>query len=292
MTGTTTVGSEHKSGVLIANSYGKSRVRLTKVIRQKDRHILKEISVDIQLEGEFARAYTDGDNKDVVATDSMKNTVYVIASSHALEDIESFGKSLAQHFVTTYKQVKKASVHLAEELWQRILVDEKPHPHAFFGAGDEKHVAQIVATAASVDVESGIENLQLVKTTDSEFWGFVRDKYTTLPETKDRIFGTAASVNWLYAKEPASYQKVFDTVRNTVLEVFATHHSLGVQHTMHEIGQIALERVPELREISLAMPNQHRIPFNLQPLGLENKNEIFITTDEPYGLISATVKRS
>jgi len=288
--GSATTVREH-AGVMTHNSYGKSRVRLTKVTRHKDRHEFKEILVDIQLEGDFDPCYIEGDNKLVVATDSMRNTIYVLAANHALEDIESFGKTVAEHFVKTYEQVRMCTVHLAEELWQRITVDGKPHTHAFVGASDEKHSAAAIATAELTKIESGIDGLRLVKTTDSEFWGFVRDKYTTLPEVKDRIFGTAASVHWQYQSDPLHYQRAYDDVRKAVLEVFATHHSLGVQHTIYEIGQVALERVPEISEITITMPNEHRIVFNLQPLGLENKNEVFVTTDEPFGLISATIKR-
>lgn len=280
-----------RAGVMVQNAYGKSKVRLTKVMRQKEQHVLKEICVEIQLEGEFERAYTDGDNSQVVATDSMKNTIYALASSHRLEDIESFGKSLAEHFLTTYGHVRKCTIQLAEELWQRITIDGKPHSHAFFGAGDEKRFAQIQATPKHIEVQSGIDGLKLVKTTDSEFWGFVRDKYTTLPEVRDRIFGTSVAVRWLYQGVNPNFGASYEAVRKAVLEVFATHRSLGVQHTLHEIGQVVLERVPDIREITITMPNEHRIPFNLQPFGLENKNEIFVATDEPYGLISATIKR-
>ncbi len=282
---------ERTAGVLVQNAYGKSKVRLTKVTRSEDRHIFKEICVDIQLQGDFERTYTVGDNSQVVATDSMKNLVYVLASNHPLEDIESFGKSLAEHILTTYKHVRSVDVRLVEELWHRILVDGKPHAHAFFGAGTEKRVAEIKATQQSIEIKSGIEALKLVKTTDSEFWGFIRDKHTTLPDVKDRIFGTSVSVHWLYLSGNPDFQKAYDTVRNVVLECFATHRSLAVQHTMNEIGQVALARVPDIREISIVMPNEHRIPFNLEPFALENKNEIFITTDQPYGLISATLKR-
>jgi len=288
----TTVEQSQRPGWLQHNAYGKSRVRLSKVTRLKDRHDLKEICINIQLEGEFDSAYTRGDNSQVVATDSMKNTVYALAADHPLTDIESFGKSLANHFLGTYKQVTECSVDLYEELWQRIAVNGKPHPYAFFGAGDEKHKAAVRATRQAVVVESAVEGLKLVKTTDSEFWGFIRDQYTTLPEVKDRIFGTSVSARWLYRKENPDFQACYEAVRKVILKVFATHRSLGVQHTMHEIGQAALADCNELSEIRITMPNEHRIPFNLQPFGLENRNEIFVTTDEPYGLISATIKRN
>ncbi|CAN5620731.1 hypothetical protein BH10CYA1_BH10CYA1_57420 [soil metagenome] len=288
-----TVTTETRAtGVLAKNAYGKSRVRLSKLTRLNDRHVLKEISVDVQLQGEFEATYTVGDNSQVVATDSMKNTVYVLASQHPLDTIESFGQHMVEHYLKSYKQISGVTVRIIEELWLRIVHEGKQHSHSFYGAGGEKRVAEIEGTREAVIVKSGIEGLKLVKTTDSEFWGFIRDQNTTLPDTKDRIFGTSVSVHWLYQNLKPDYQAAYDEVRNAVLECFATHHSLAVQHTMNEIGQLALARVPDISEISLVMPNEHRIPFNLQPFNLENKNEIFITTDEPYGLISATLKRA
>jgi urate oxidase len=284
--------TEVRSGMLVQNAYGKSKVRLTKVTRNQGRHELKELSIDIQLEGAFEESYTTGDNTQVIATDSMKNTVYVLAAKEEISDIESFGKRVASHFLGTYKHVTACSINLIEELWQPITSESgQNYPNAFFGAGAEKHCAYVHGTRELVSVESAVEGLNLVKTTDSEFWGFVRDEYTTLPDAKDRIFGTSVSARWSYSAEKPDYQTSYRTMRNIILEVFATHKSLGVQHTMHEMGQVALERLPEIDEITITMPNKHRILFNLQPFGLENKNEIFVVTDEPYGLISATIKR-
>lgn len=288
----TTATEIRSAGVLFKNSYGKSRVRVSKITRQPDRHLFKEICVDIQLLGDFERTYTTGDNTQVVATDSMKNMVYVLASKHPLDSIESFGEYMVDHYLKTYKQVSGVTVRLVEELWHRIVVDGKEHKHSFFGAGPEKRIAQVEASREKLVVLSGIEGLKLVKTSDSEFWGFVRDAHTTLPDAKDRIFGTSVSVNWLYLDAERDYQSAYDAVRGAVLECFATHHSLAVQHTINEIGQLALARVPAISEISISMPNEHRIPFNLEPFKIENKNEIFVTTDEPFGLISATIKRS
>lgn len=285
------VEKENRPGELVENAYGKSRVRLSKITRHADRHELDEICVDIQLKGDFAEAYTTGDNSQVVATDSMKNTVYVLAAKNDIGAVEKFGKLLAKHFLDTYKQVESCTIALAKDLWLRIDAGGKPHQHAFYGAGSEKRSAVISATRKSVDVVSHIEGLKLAKTTDSEFHGFVRDEYTTLPEVKDRIFGTSVDVRWTYGTGDADYSACYEAVRSSIFEIFAAHKSLGVQHTMHEIGQIALERRPEISEIKLTMPNQHRIPFNLKPFGLEDKNEIFILTDEPYGLITATIRR-
>lgn len=281
-----------KVNAMIHNAYGKSAVRLTKVTREKDFHVLHELTVAIQLEGKFERSYTEGDNSDVVATDSMKNTVYVLAAEHPLTDIESFGKRLAKHFLDLYETVSSCKISIEEELWHRIPVEGKPHASAFYGAGSEKHIAEIKATRESVDLTVGIVGLKLVKTTDSEFWGFVRDRFTTLVEVKDRIFGTSVEAHWQYGNENVDYKKAYEEIRKTVLDVFASHHSLAVQHTLYDMGQEILSRVNDVSEVRITMPNEHRIPFNLEPFGLENKDEVFFATDAPYGLITGTIKRS
>jgi len=280
------------SCVLQHNAYGKSRVRLSKIIRHKDRHEIKEITIDVQLEGAFQDTYLSGDNKDVVATDSMKNTVYVLAAENDFADIETFGKTLAQHFVRTYAQVQLATVWLREDVWNRIVTGGREHRHSFVSGGNEKRVAMVRATTDKVEIESGIEGLNVVKTTDSEFWGFVRDQYTTLPEVRDRIFGTSVSAHWTYTTDKPNYNETYTKARQLFLEVFAEHKSLAVQQTMYEMGKRALDAMKDIEEIRLSMPNQHRIPFDLTRFGKENKNEIFITTDEPFGLICATVART
>ena len=133
-----------KAGIIVHHSYGKSKVRLTKVSRQPDRHELKELNVDIALEGDFEETYTTGDNARIVATDSMKNTVYVLAAEHPLDDIESFAKTLAAHFIQKYEHVQKATINIAEDLWQRILLKGEAHAHAFVSAGAEKRVTKVV----------------------------------------------------------------------------------------------------------------------------------------------------
>jgi urate oxidase len=278
-------------GTLVQNFYGKSRIRLTKLNRRPDRHELLELSVDINLEGKFEDTYTTGDNSLVVATDSMKNTVYVLGAKYDFDSIESFAKILAAHFLTEYKHVEGVNISITEDLWQRIELEGKPHPHAFFGAGAEKRSVSLKASRTASTIESGIDNLRVVKTTNSAFLGFIRDQYTTLPDAKDRIFGTAVSARWLHDSEGADFNAGYHAVRQAVLEIFATHNSLSVQQTLHEIAQTALARCLSIKSITLTMPNQHRIPFNLEPFGLENRNEIFITTDEPYGLISASIAR-
>lgn len=276
---------------LIEASYGKSRVRLTKVSRLPDRHELKELAVDIQLQGEFDDSYLTGDNKMIVATDTMKNSIYVLAANHAIEAIEDFAKHVGDHFLSRNKHVHVASVSIQQDLWARAQT-KAGMSHTFIGGNREKRVTSVDSMRGCISVESGIEDLVVLKTTDSEFWGFMRDEYTTLPEVHDRIFATTIMAHWLYKSSEASFNANYEKLRQLFIEIFAEHHSLSVQQTLYAMGTAALEACSEIDEIRIAMPNQHRLPFDLTRFGLENRNEIFVPTDEPYGLISATVSRS
>jgi len=280
------------SSTLTHNAYGKSGVRLTKVTRHSDRQDFKEITVNVQLEGDFALSYTKGDNSKVVATDSMKNTVYALAADHPLEDIESFGQTLAKHFLDKYPQVTGCGVHIVEHLWQRIVSGGKLHAHSFVSAGDEKRSTTVHAGRKKIEIEAGIENLAVAKTTDSKFLGFVHDEYTTLAETDDRIFATTMELSWTYSAAPESYNKSYETIRQVALDVFANHLSLAVQQTLNEIGEAVLAAVEQVEEITIAMPNQHRLAFNLEPLGRKNKNEVFYAVDEPFGMVTGTLTRN
>jgi urate oxidase len=279
------------SAVLTHNAYGKSQVRLTKVTRHDGRHDLKELTVAVELEGDFGRSYVHGDNCRIVATDTMKNVVYALARQHALANVEGFGQALAGHFLQHYPPVAAATVRLAEQPWQRMVIDGREHPHAFVGGGSEKRTCTVTLTRQALRVESGLDDLALLKTTDSAFTGFVRDAYTTLPEAGDRIFATLLSASWLYGEAPADWDRCHQLVRQALLETFARHKSLSVQHTLHAMGAAALEACGRVEQISLRMPNRHRLLVNLQPFGLENNNEIFVATEEPYGLITGTLRR-
>jgi urate oxidase len=279
------------SAVLTHHAYGKSQVRLTKVVRRADRHDLQELCVAIQLEGDFADSYVHGDNRRVVATDTMKNIVYVLAKQHAPGDIESFGQALAGHFLEHYPQISAATIRLAEHAWQRLVRDGREHPYAFVGGGSEKRTSTVTRTRQSLRIESGINDLALLKTSDSAFAGFVRDAYTTLPETVERLFATALSAHWLYGETEADWDRCHRVIRQAMLDIFSQQKSLSVQHTLHAMGAAALEACSEVEEITLRMPNQHRLLVNLQPFGLENNNEIFVATNEPFGVISGTLRR-
>jgi urate oxidase len=283
---------------LAAQSYGKSRVRLTKVSRHADRHDLAELGVDIMLEGAFEDSYLTGDNRLVVATDTMKNTVYALAAGHPLGSIEAFAGTLATHFVARNVHVTAATVRIVAESWERLPGrDGRPHPHAFGAGHAGRRTCRVRQTRAGARVEGGITGLAVVKTTGSAFRDFQRDEFTTLPDADDRIFGTSVEGRWDYAPAAVSawsdhdWNTAHEAVRHALLDVFADHESLAVQQTLHAMAAAALDACPAVEAIDLEMPNQHRIPMDLVPFGLPNRHEIFVTTSEPYGLIRATLRR-
>lgn len=277
---------------IIHDNYGKSRVRLMKVARGGARHELQNLTINIALEGDFADIHTRGDNRLCLPTDTMKNTVYVLAGqTEHIEQVEAFGQRLANHFLGNNSQVSRVSIEIFETRWRRMRFDGSGHSHSFVKGSGEKRTAKIEASRERVVVESGVEDLIVLKTTGSGFAGYLKDAFTTLPETTDRIFSTAIKATWRYENVADATDGVFREIRNTILRVFADHDSLSVQHTLYAMGEAILDRFSSVEEIAFSLPNIHCLPVDISRFGLENDNRIFVPTDEPHGLIEARLTR-
>lgn len=277
---------------IVHDNYGKSRVRLMKVARDGARHELQNLTVNISLEGDFDSIHTAGDNSLCLPTDTMKNTVYALAGqTEEIEQVEAFGRRLAAHFLTNNSQVSRVSIDIFETLWKRMKFDGRGHPHSFVKGSDEKRTANITASRECAIVESGVDDLIVLKTTGSGFSGFIKDPFTSLPETTDRILSTAIKATWRYANAGAATDEVFHAIRRTILQVFADHDSLSVQHTLYAIGEAILDKFLSVDEIAFSLPNIHCLPVDISKFGLENDNRIFVPTDEPHGLIEARLSR-
>ena len=276
---------------LIHQNYGKTKMRILKVFRGGKTHRVKELDLQVMLQGDFEAAYTKGDNRLVVATDSMKNTVNVLSKKNLGPQTEKFGVLLAEHFLRTYRHVTQVEVMIAEHCWDRIPVRGQPHSHSFVEKSAATPFAKIIATKKQTIVESGIEDLLIMKTGGSGFANFLRDEFTTLPETGDRIFATRLKASWLYRSQPKSYSATNAKILGAMLAVFATNYSRSVQATLFEMGGAALKTAREISEISIVMPNKHCLSINLAPFGLTNENELFVPTSEPHGQIEATIAR-
>lgn len=281
--------------VLGPNQYGKAEVRLVHVDRSTPRHVVTDLTVTTQLRGDFAGTHLDGDNSAVLPTDTQKNTVFAFARQFGVGTPEEFALRLGRHFVDTQDAVTGARVEVLAHPWQRIEVDGAEHDHAFRRPGGETRTTVVTVDGDEAWVVSGLQDLVVLKSTGSEFHGFPRDAWTTLPETTDRVLATAVTARWRYrsheAADPGGFDARHAAVRTTMLERFATLHSLALQQTLHAMGAAVLEEHADVAEVRLSMPNKHHFVVDLSPFGLDNPNEVFYAADRPYGLIEGSVLR-
>jgi urate oxidase len=276
--------------VLGHNQYGKAEVRLVHIDRSTPQHVITDFNVTTQLRGAFDGAFLDGDNSSVLATDTQKNTVYAFAREYGVGEPEDFALRLGTHFVESVPPVTGARIAIDQYAWDRIPVGGAGHDHAFVKPGGERRTTVVTFDGDERWVVSGLTDLVVLKSTGSEFWGFPRDKYTTLPETTDRILATSVTARWRYRAEVA-YGEIYPQIRTLMLETFAKTHSLALQQTMYTMGSAVLETFDEVAEVRLSMPNKHHYLADLSPFGLDNPNQVFIAGDRPYGLIEAQVRR-
>jgi urate oxidase len=276
---------------LSRTSYGKSRIRLVRVTRHGDRHELRDFTVAIAFEGNYDTSYSDGDNSAVLPTDTMKNTVYALAARDGVGEPEAFATALGRHFIERNTHLQRVIVDIVDHGWDRIKVGDRPHGRAFVRRGPELRTAQAITTRQDSTIAAGITDLVIMKTSNSAFAGFPRDEFTTLAETHDRLFVTSLTTAWTYGDHDVNFAALFKTVRATLLDTFAQHDSLSVQHTLYAMGQVVLDSVDVVHSIRLEMPNRHHLPIDLAKFGMENRNEVFVATEEPYGLITATLSR-
>jgi urate oxidase len=271
------------------NQYGKAETRMVRVTRDGDRHELKDLNVGVTLSGDLADVHLTGDNANVVPTDTQKNTVYAFAKEAPVGEIEEFGLRLARHFVGDFEPISQARVYLEEYPWARIEVGGVPHDHAFVRASSERRTATVVARQGQAWVVSGLADLVVLKSTGSEFTGYIKDRYTTLTETTDRILATAVTARWRHGTLDVDWAKSFAETRRLLLEAFATTHSLSLQQSLYAMAESAISTRPEVVEVRMSMPNKHHFVVDLSPFGLANDNEVFHADDRPYGLIEAAV---
>jgi urate oxidase len=277
---------------LAENRYGKSRVRLMKVVHGPTGNDLREWTVQVLLTGDFDSAHYDGDNSKILPTDTMKNTVYSVARTSSATSMEDYAKELIDFLLSRNQQVSSASVAIESTMWKRLAIDGKPHPTSFMrGSGELQTTTVSREQGGDHRILSGLRNLVVMKTADSAFEGYIKDELTTLKETGDRLFCTAVTAEWRYTKPSLDFNVTREILREAMLKTFANHKSKSVQETLYEMGKSALEAVADADQIDLAMPNKHCLLVDLSRFGQDNPNEIFVPTDEPAGQIEARVRR-
>jgi urate oxidase len=281
-------------GVKLAhNQYGKAETRVVRVYRDTDPHELVDYNVSVALSGDFDDIHLTGDNANCLTTDATKNTVNAFAKEHgdAARQPESFGLALARHFVDDVPPVHRARIKLEMYPWVRLSSGGSPHPHAFRRDGGYVRTATVTYADGQVWVVSGVRDLVLLKTTDSEFHGFYQDRYTTLAPTSDRVMATSVTAQWWHDGDEVAWADSFGAALATMSDTFAGHHSLGLQQTMFEMGAQMIAGQPGINEVRFSLPNKHHFVIDLSPFGLDNPNEVFHADDRPYGLIEGTIRR-
>ncbi|GGM07786.1 factor-independent urate hydroxylase [Dactylosporangium sucinum] len=265
--------------MLGSNQYGKAEIRIVRVDRRPGGDELTDLNVSVALRGDLAASHLTGDNSNVLPTDTQKNTVYAFARQHGIDSIESFAQRLAEHFVASQESIREARVSIEQYLWRKVDGN-----HTFERTA-ETRTATVHHGPHGTQTVSGVRDLVLLKTTDSEFHGFVKDRYTTLPETADRILATSVNATWRHdGADPGA-------AKRALVEAFADTHSLALQQTLYGMGSRVLERCPEVVEVKLSLPNKHHFLVDLTPFGLDNPNEVYYAADRPYGLIEGVVRR-
>jgi urate oxidase len=282
--------------VLGPNRYGKAENRVVRIYREAPRHEVRDLNVSTALRGRFEAAHTDGDQSQVLPTDSQKQTVYAYAKTKAWDSIEQYALELARHFVDDIDPVHSARVEIEQFGWERVLVDGAEHDHTWVRRGPEVRTTAVTVDGSGKDqrtwIVGGIKDLTILKSTGSEFHGFLQDPYTVLEPTTDRVMATSLDANWRFTSSTllpdVDWDAAYDTIRKALVETFATLHSLALQQTLYAMGRAALEACPFLAEIRLSAPNKHHFVYDLARFGIENKGEVFHADDRPYGLIQAT----
>jgi urate oxidase len=292
--------------VLGANQYGKAETRVVRICRDTGRHEIRDLNVSTSLRGDFADAHVRGDQANVLPTDTQKNTCFAYASQPGVGEIEDYALALARHFAGDIDSVREARVEVSEYRWERVKVAGSEHPHTFVRAGQEIRTAAVTVTGKGPEqqawVVSGLTDLVVLKSTGSEFAGFLTDGYTTLRQTHDRVLATSLTARWRYqaadagrASAPAlegdGWGEAYAQIRQLLLAEFARVHSLALQQTLWEMGRAVLVAREDVAEIRLSAPNKHHFLVDLAPFGLPNPGEVFYAADRPYGLLQCAVER-
>ena len=275
------------------NQYGKAESRVVRIVRDTPRHEIRDLNVSTALRGDFAAAHTDGDQSHVLPTDTQKNTAFAYAKLHGISSPEDYALALGGRLLEATPVADGATIAVQEHAWDRIEVDGSGHDHAFVRRGGEVRTTTVDLTRGGATVVSGLQDLVVLKSTGSEFKGFLHDEYTTLPDADDRILATALRADWRYVTgQEIDWNATYDAVRALLLATFATTYSRALQETLYAMGRAVLEAHDEIAEISFAAPNKHHFLVDLAPFGLDNPGEVFVAADRPYGLIEATVQRA
>lgn len=277
--------------ILGKNQYGKAENRVVRIYRDNPRHEIRDLNVSTCLRGDFSGAHLTGDQSQVLPTDTQKQTAYAYAKQPGITTIEEYGLALARHFVDDVEPVTAARIEIDEYAWERVDVDGTEHDHTWIRKGQETRTAAVTVDADGAWIVGGLKDLVILKSTGSEFAGFLTDEYTVLEPTHDRVMATSLIAQWRFTTTDAAWDDIYTGVKAHLVEQFAVLQSKALQQTLFHMGKAVLESYPMIAEVRLSAPNKHHFAYDLSRFGLENNNEVFHADDRPYGLIQATVTR-
>ncbi|KAM9692679.1 uricase isoform 1-T4 [Dama dama] len=282
----------------VQTGYGKDMVKVLHIQRDGKYHSIKEVATSVQLTLSSKREYLHGDNSDIIPTDTIKNTVHVLAKFKGIKSIETFAMNICEHFLCSFNHVIRVQVYVEEVPWKRFEKNGVKHVHAFIHTPTGTHFCEVEQLRSGPPVvHSGIKDLKVLKTTQSGFEGFLKDQFTTLPEVKDRCFATQVYCKWRYHQgRDVDFEATWEAVRGIVLGKFAGpcdkgEYSPSVQKTLYDIQVLSLSQLPEIEDMEISLPNIHYFNIDMSKMGLINKEEVLLPLDNPYGRITGTVKR-
>lgn len=278
--------------------HGKTRVRVMKVVKDASPVRVHEFKVETCLwSPSYEKVFTKGDNTDLVATDTQKNLVYVVAKGPA-ETPEEFGLAMAEKLLSEYKILSRVSVEVEEVGWSNT------HEHGFVMQTPMTQAAIVDCDRKTQKVTSQIRKFTFLKTTQSGFEGYLSDKYTLLPWCQERCLASELDAEWTYVTTLFGKKKDVDyaSVRSKVMEdivrgLFGPDktgiYSPSLQNTIYDAGCLVLQDCPEIAAINISTPNLHYLPFKqLDKLDSKFEDDIFVPTNEPSGTIYVDIKRS
>ncbi|MER5945756.1 factor-independent urate hydroxylase [Streptomyces sp. NPDC001904] len=294
--------------ILGQNQYGKAENRVVKITRDGDTHHIKDLNVSVALSGDLSDVHLTGSNANCLPTDTTKNTCFAFAKEHGIESAEQYGIELARHFVDSQPSIHRSRIRIEEYSWERIagsdagsnFIGADEVQHSFVRKGQEVRLVQVTYDGEKFEVLSGLKDLTVMNTTNSEFWGYIKDKYTTLQEDYDRILATSLSTWWRHnwtgaeGERTPQWNKSYEQAKKHILQAFVETYSLSLQQTLFQMGSRVINNRSEIDEIRFSAPNKHHFRQDLSAFGLENDAKdgaVYWAADRPYGLIEATILR-
>jgi urate oxidase len=304
-------------------SYGKVRIPLYRVYARplmgikpisESRFIgrpntLFALEVDVEVFGQnFLPAYTQGDNSNVVATDSMKNFVLRQALAFEGSTLEALLAFLGERFLLTYAQMESLRLTGRELPFVPVTVSA--------GSGNASQESEVLFSRSHDDFAIATMNfarderlqpiitshrcgrldLELFKVTGSAFTHFVQDEYTTLPERVDRPLFIHLDIYWTYANiaplsgSDLSLYAPAEQIRDLIQVVFDEFVSESIQHLVYEMGCRLLERFPQLASVTFEAQNRTRDLVVATPD--DEKAKVYTDPFTAFGNIKLTLSHS